>query len=153
MITDELVAFIVRAKSATYAGDGTPSLPTRPGAIELQVHEGPYSYLDSYVGGADFLGQETVFHEGRPVWSMSYYGYLLEPELLDPATAGHVIKVALSAMYREGRFLGGWTYEVDGLTYTDTSEGGPGRFHGLEDIRDASGRRLYELRYHGGAIR
>lgn len=48
---EQLNAFIVRAKAATYVGQGERSLSYRPGSHDLQYHEGSYSYLDSYFGG------------------------------------------------------------------------------------------------------
>lgn len=150
---EDLTAFIVRAKAATYVGDGAHLLPSRPGSIDLQYHEGGLAYHDSYFGGADFLGEEVVYREHRPIWAMNYYGYLLDPQRIDAATAGRVIKVALTALYGCGRFLGGWQHQVEALTYVDESVGGTDRFHGEEHIQDEAGRRLYELRYHGGLIR
>lgn len=79
---EKLSAFVVRAKAATYAGGGPRSLSYRPGSHDLQYHEAPFAYLDSHFGGADFIGQEVVFFEGRPVWAMNYYGRLLEPALI-----------------------------------------------------------------------
>lgn len=149
----DLTAFIVRAKAATYVGDGTQLLPSRPDSIDLQYHEGSFAYHDSYFGGSDFLGEEVVYCERHPVWAMNYHGYLLDPEHIDGATAGRVIKAALTAMYQNGRFLGGWRHRVGELTYLDESFGETDRFHGVEHIQDAAGQRLYELRYHGGLIR
>ena len=152
----ELTAFIVRAKAATYVGDGGQLLPARCGSHDLQFHDGPYAYADSYFGGADFLGQEVVYHRLRPVWAMNYHGYLVDPGRIDAATAGAVIKQALGAMYAEGRFLGGWTFAAQapgGLTYVDQNVGGVDRFSGVEHIAGRDGARLYELRYHGGLIR
>ena len=79
---EQLNTFIVRAKAATYVGGGAKSLSYRPGSHDLQFHEGAFSYLDSYFGGSDFLGQEVVYYEGQPVWVMNYYGRILEPALI-----------------------------------------------------------------------
>jgi hypothetical protein len=56
--TSELEAFIVRAKAHTYVGGGQKSLAYRPFSHDLQFHEGSFSYLDSYFGGNDFIGQK-----------------------------------------------------------------------------------------------
>ncbi len=147
----ELTAFIVRAKSATYVGDGARLLPYRPGSHDLQFHDAPFGYHDSYFGGADFIGQEVVYHGPTPVWAMNYYGYLLS-DRIDAQLAGATIKAALTALYREGRFLGGFTYRAGDLTYVDENTGDVERFHGVEHIAHVDGERRYELRYHGGRI-
>ncbi len=131
---EQLNTFIVSAKAATYVGGGAKSLSYRPGSHDLQFHEGDFSYLDSYFGGADFLGQEVVYHEGKPVWVMNYYGRILEPEMIAAAEAGRVIQESLSKMYEEGRFLGGFEHEISGDTYVDTNEGDVASFTGREWI-------------------
>ena len=87
---EELNTFIVHAKAATYVGGGTRSLSYRPGSHDLQFHEGSFTYLDSYFGGADFIGQEVVYFEGQPVWAMNYYGRILEPARIEAQEAGQV---------------------------------------------------------------
>ena len=148
----DLERFIVSAKAATYAGDSGRVLPTRLDSHDYQHVEGRWAYHDSYVGSADFLGQEVVYLDGRARWSMGYYGYLVRPDLIDAATAGRVVMTALSGLYREGRFLGGWQAAVEGFDYVDTSHGDVVRFTGLEWI-ERDGERVYELRYAGGLIR
>ena len=147
-----LNAFIVRAKAATYVGGGARSLSYRPGSHDLQFHEGAFSYLDSYFGGSDFLGQEVVYYDGKPVWAMNYYGRIVEPSLITAEEAGRIIQESLSRMYEEGRFLGGFEHETENGTYVDTSEGGVASFSGTEWIA-RGGVRVYELVYHGGLIR
>ena len=149
---ERLNAFIVRAKAATYAGGGTKSPSHRPGSHDLQFHEGAFSYLDSYFGGTDFLGQEVVYYEGKPVWAMNYYGRILEPSMITAADAGQIIQESLSKMYQEGRFLGGFEHTTENGTYVDTSEGDVASFTGKEWIvRDNV--RVYELTYHGGLVK
>ncbi|NRQ32620.1 hypothetical protein HII36_12340 [Nonomuraea sp. NN258] len=152
MDVSALERFVVQAKAATYVGGGSPAPTQRAGEHLLTYGDGPWSYQDSYVGGADFCGQETVRYHDVPVWSMIYSAHLIRPEVLDGATAGRVIKQALTAMYAEGRFLGGWTADVDAWRYADTSTGDVTRFTGLETI-ERDGERLYELRYLGGTVR
>jgi hypothetical protein len=150
--TDALNAFIVRAKAATYVGDGEHAPPCRTGSHDLRFTDGEWSYHDSYFGGADFIGEEVVYFAEKPVWAMNYYGRILRDDLLSAAEAGQMIKASLSRMYQEGRFLGGFEHTEDDLTYVDTSEGSAGSFHGREIIRRGQ-EVAYELLYHGGMIR
>ena len=148
---DQLTAFIVRAKAATYVGGGAKGPSCRPGSHDLRFQEGEFAYLDSYFGGADFIGEEVVYHQGRPAWAMNYYGRILAPARITAAEAGAMIQESLSLMYREGRFLGGFEHQAGADTYVDTSQGDVASFSGKEWIaRD--GFRVYELVYHGGLI-
>ena len=103
---NELDAFIVRAKANTYVGGGQKSLAYRPFSHDLQFHESSFAYLDSYFGGTDFIGQEVVYFEGKPVWAMNYYGKILDPGRIDGQTAGRIIMESLGKLYQEGRFFG-----------------------------------------------
>jgi len=67
----ELEKFIVRAKAATYVGNGPRVFPSTA-SHDLEYHEGSFAYLDSYFGGTDFIGEEVVYYNQEPVWAMNY---------------------------------------------------------------------------------
>jgi hypothetical protein len=154
MFTDinELHNFIVRAKAATYVGDGEQANPCRLGSHDLRFSDGEWSYHDSYFGGADFIGEEVVYFGEKPVWAMNYYGRILRDDLITAAEAGQMIKASLARMYKENRFLGGFEYSENDLTYVDSSKGNLERFQGREFIGRGE-ETAYELDYHGGLIR
>ncbi|ARO23557.1 hypothetical protein CO659_14895 [Rhizobium sp. S9] len=147
----QLNEFIVEAKAATYVGGGVPRTPCRPGSHDIGYESGDWHYLDSYFGGTDFAGQEVVWFARQPVWAMNYFGRVVAPDLIDGSAAGTVIKAALSAMYRERRFLGGMEFDHPFGRYVDRSEGGCERFSGHECIMVA-GRKAYVLDYRGGLV-
>lgn len=152
MNSAELERFVVAAKQRTYVGGGKPETPCRSGSHDLGWQDGAWRYLDSYFGGSDFVGQEVVWHGDDPVWAMNYYGYIQRDDLIDAASAGATIKAALSAMYEEGRFLGGWIWQGRHGLYQDVSEGDVTHFAGHETI-SCGGEIAYRLDYHGGLIR
>jgi len=152
-----LLDFIVRAKAATYVGSGEGAVSSRPRSHDLVYAEDGWEYRDSYFGGTDFIGEEVVWkvttdtHE--PAWAMNYYGKIIRDDLLNGATSGQIIKRALSAMYTEGRFLGGFRWDDgSGAVYLDESEGDERCFTGRESI-SVGGTVAYVLTYHGGLIR
>ena len=149
---NELNTFIVRAKAATYVGDGEHVAPCRSGSHDLRFSDGKWEYHDSYFGGSDFIGEEVVYCDGKPVWAMNYYGRILRDDLLTAARAGQMVKTSLSQLYREDRFLGGFEHVENDLAYVDTNEGDPHSFHGREFIHRAQ-ELAYELVYHGGLIK
>lgn len=150
---EALERFIVEAKAVSYvSGQPSTAAPTRLGAHDITYQRGPFSYLDSYFGGTDFLGQEVVWKDEAPIWAMNYYGRILDPERFDGERAGTVIKQALSALYQEKRFLGGFSYQHPLGEYVDQSVGGCGSFHGVERIF-VGGRVVYQLDYQGGLIK
>ncbi len=148
----DLETFIIAAKTATHVGGGAKSAPSGPGAHDLTFAQGDWFYRDSYFGGTDFNGQEVVWHMGNPLWAMNYYGYILLAELIDGTRAGATIKAALTAMYAENRFLGGFDWTGPHGHYTDRSTGDVIHFSGIETITTA-GQIAYRLEYCGGLIK
>jgi hypothetical protein len=149
---NELNAFIVRAKWATYVGSGQKLLPYRLGSHDLQFFEGDWAYHDSYLGESDFIGEEAVYYRQKVVWAMNYFGRILNPARMTSAQAGALIKTSLSKLYAEGRFLGGFENIEGDCRYVDTNEGDVQFFTGREWI-SLSGETVYELVYHGGLIK
>jgi hypothetical protein len=147
-----LERFIVLAKRQTYVGDGVKAAASRTGSHDLSFADSDWSYRDSYFGGTDFLGQETVWLRDEPVWAMNYYGYILRSDLIDASRAGATIKAALSVMYTEGRFLGGFEWTGPHGTYRDSSTGDAAHFHGREVI-EVGGVAAYALDYFGGLVK
>lgn len=149
---DTLHDFILSAKAASYIGDGALAPSSRPASHDLAYQSGKFRYLDSYFGGSDFIGEEIVYHLDGPLWGMNYYGVLLKPGSISAEAVGKMLKACLSLMYRQGRFLGGWSHTQGNLTYHDTSQGDLTQFSGREWI-EKDGEVVYELVYHGGMIR
>jgi hypothetical protein len=149
---NRLNEFIVRAKAATYIGSGREIRSCRPGSHDLEFREGPFHYLDSYFGGADFIGEEVVYYEEKPVWAMNYYGRILAPESITAEETGKILKKSLSKLYKQNRFLGGLENVEGRDVYLDTNEGNLDTFTGKEWI-ERDGVRVYELVYHGGLVK
>ena len=76
----------------------------------------------------------------------------MRPDLIDAVRAGATIKAALSAMYQQARFLGGFDWVGAHGHYQDHSSGDVSHFHGREVIL-VSGVEAYALDYCGGLIK
>lgn len=73
----EVIEFLIRAKRATYAGKGSESLPSRPNSHDLEYEEGKLKYIDTYLGGEKFAGEEALWENNKPFWSMNYIGRII----------------------------------------------------------------------------
>lgn len=151
-MVEDLEQFIVEAKAATYVGGGATHAPCRPKSHDIGFQRHEWRYLDSYLGGTDFLGQEIVWLAEQPVWAMNYYGRILRADLIDADVAAQVIKQALAEMYLQGRFLGGFEWKRAAHSYEDQNQGEFTSFSGNERIV-ISQIEVYRLDYHGGLIR
>ena len=145
----ELSEFLVKAKRVTYAGNATATV-LEDGCKELVYEESEYRYRDRYYGNDPFTGQEVVFRDGNPIWSMVYSGGSMN--IGDPEEVYEFLRKAMLQV-REDRPFRGPNELVEGqLTYTDQSEGGVSGFSGVEKI-EMDGRTVYVLRYSGGVVR
>lgn len=145
-----LKSFLVRAKRATYASGIAASASSRPGSFDLPYEEGEFRYLDSYLGGIDFIGEEAVWWKGTAVWGMNYYGWMLMDEI--PAEFGHFLKAALSQITFDGPFRGPEEYVEGDFRYVCHWSGDVMRFAG-EEVIEYQGRALYKLLFHGGGVK
>ncbi|MBI2609095.1 MAG: hypothetical protein HYW47_05780 [Deltaproteobacteria bacterium] len=151
-----LEQFIIKAKANGWVGvlkGGKKIAASRKGSYDIIYDERDFHYHDSFVGFSDFCGQEHITYKNEPVWSMVYYGYLLEPKKFTGDEAVTILKKALSKMYQEeNRFLGGFYFSDSPYEYRDMNFGDYKRFNGIEKIFKKK-ELVYELIYCGGTVR
>jgi hypothetical protein len=144
--------FIIRAKKATYVAGGAKDPASRPGSHDLSFHDGDLTYRDSYFGGTDFIGQETVWFRDDPIWSMLYYGTILRPDLIDGNRAAQTLRAALSTETSEGRLLDNFEWSGPHGHFSISSQGTIEHFKGRETIT-VKGTLAYALDYMGGLVK
>lgn len=143
----ELKKFITEARDNTYAGEGNPvDNPRLLGSTQLEYQKRDYFYRDIYFNGEkNFIGQEVIYQDNVPAWSMVYCGSN------EPKEAFKFLKKALLNLSEECRFGGKCRFEDDEFLYEDNGEGILERFSGQEKIL-ARGKEIYKLNYLGGLI-
>lgn len=152
---ENLEKFIIKAKANGWVGaepGGRKVPPSRRDSLDVVFEDGDYFYQDSFVGLSDFCGQEHVCLKGEAVWSQAYYGYIIRPDLIDGARTVDVLRAALGAMYRQGKFLGHFEFLYKDFVYNDMNTGDFSNFSGQEEIR-IRGEVAYRLRYFGGLVK
>jgi hypothetical protein len=156
MNEQDLVSFLVEAKSKTYAaqGDDASVAPLLNGSKQLEYQLGDFHYRDIYFGFRFFVGQEVVEFQGRPVWSMAYSGGVIDPALPENQVRDvyRVLGEALRMVAPSKVYRGPTHAEVDEYSYRNVEAGGLAGFSGREEIR-CDQRVVYALNYCGGLIR
>ncbi len=151
---DDLVGFLVRAKRATYAGDGAEVAPQRPGFKDLEYIEGDWEYRDSYSGFYRAPGQEVVRFKGEPVWIMSYDGGM-KPEFQDDEAFAKqtfaFLKKALMCVDGSRPYRGPHLMREGYWKYSNQVSGDITSFSGTEKIL-FKGKRVFTQNYIGGLI-
>ena len=142
----EIIGFLIRAKRATYAGKGAEAAPSRPKSHDLIYTEGDLTYIDTYLGGDRFAGEEALWISGIPRWSMNYAG-----RVIGEGFSGDFLKEALLRVPENEPYRGPREYVNGCYTYRCGPEGTFEWFRGKETIeyRDAL---VYECLFHGGII-
>ena len=155
------VTFLITAKRHTYAAQGGADAAVTallPGSRQLEYREGRLLYRDIYFGNDYFAGQETVYYDASPVWSMVYAGGGLQNV---PRSIRSTVKMpqvyaflqaALLHAPAEHPYRGPALWEQDDLVYSNEIHGDLERFWGMEAIgyQDVA---VYQLHYSGGVLR
>ena len=144
---DELINFLIRAKQATYAGNGAHVSSCRPGSKDLCYQEGDLSYYDTYLGGNHFIGEEAVWIAGTPYWAMNYSG-----RLLDTSYSFDFLKEALLHASPEMPYRGPALFQRGEYTYKCIVQGDFKWFFGYEEIYFHE-QQIYECGFHGGLVK
>jgi hypothetical protein len=149
MLPASFLPFLLRAKKNTYASGRTSDGSLRPESHDLTSIEEPYLYIDTYLGGFAFVGEEAVWHSGLPIWGMNYYGKTLSreiPERFSPFLKNTLLQVPHDMPYR-----GPSEYIEGNFRYQCRCTGDPGWFKG-EEVIFLDGDPIYQLDFHGGEI-
>lgn len=138
--------FLVNAKQQTYANNTGQTNSSRIQSYDSEYVDGDFVYRDSYVGTHLFSGQEIVWYKKEPVWSMNYYG-----EVLNDSFKSVFLKAALMNPSEELPYRGASIYKEADYTYIMDVSGTFDKFLGMEKIFFQD-KLVYELSFHGGKI-
>ena len=147
MTRDEIIQFLMRAKRATYAGKGAETASSRPSSHDLEYREGDLMYLDTFLGGERFAGEEALWIGDVPYWSMNYVG-----RVTGTLFSGDFLKEALLRVPFEKPFRGPQEYSDGDYTYKCEVSGDFEWFQGYETI-EYRGAVIYDCYFHGSTIK
>ena len=142
----QIVDFLIRAKKATYAGEGAEAAPSRPNSHDLEYSEGDLKYIDTYLGGREFAGEEAMWKDDIPFWAMNYVG-----RVVADGFSGDFLKEALSLVPENNPYRGPEEYSNGDFTYKCSVTGDFDWFSGCEEIL-LQNTKVYECLFHGGKI-
>ena len=144
---DKIKSFLCIAKQNTYAAHSAEIESSRLESHDLQYEVGNLLYMDSYFGGEKFIGEEVLYIDKKPFWSMNYSG-----RVLDNNFSGDFLKKCLLAVNEDKPFRGPEIYHDGIFTYHCNVRGVFDWFMGEEEIFFQT-RKVYECIFHGGSIK
>lgn len=144
---EELCKFLVKAKMSTYAGKGPKSESSRPNSNDYKFEEGDLLYIDTYLGGEYFSGEEAVWKKNMPIFAMNYSGRVIGENF-----SRNFLKEALKKVPVEKPFRGPKFYQDEDYIYYCKVDGDIQWFQGYEEIYYKNDK-IYECFFHGGIVK
>lgn len=147
MNKDVLIEFLIEAKKNTYASSTGKVASSRPNSYDLEFNLGELKYIDSYLGTHLFTGEEAIWNELKPVWSMNYTGRVLNEDKFSI----DFLKKSLMEPTCLYPYRGKPIFKDGEYTYVMEVNGDFSWFVGREVIffKDEL---IYELNFHGGLV-
>lgn len=144
---ESLKEFLCEARKSTYASNASPvDNPRLLSSTQLEFQKGDYFYRDVYFSGdKNFIGQEIVYQDSKPIWGMNYFGDQI------PRLETNFLKESLFKLAEKCRFGGTCEYEKREYKYKDQGQGSLEEFSGKEEIF-VEGKNIYKLNYQGGLV-
>lgn len=147
----ELEKFLYNARTKTYAGAGGKVEPALSGSTQLEYAEGDWLYRDVYYTGKNtFAGLETIYYQGKPAYSISYYGNwgAMTEEEIDKILRGALIANPETRGYKKIE------WQKDDFEYSCTPDSfskSIDEIGGYESI-SKDGEELYRFYYAGSLL-
>lgn len=143
----ELALFRTKAAKNTYAAAAGQCEPSRPESHDFRFEENGWLYIDTYLGGEKFSGEEAVWKSGSPLWAMNYSGRVLNENF-----SGDFLKSALRNCTEQFP-RGPLNFSAGEFLYKTEIHGDMEWFQGFEEIFFHDEKRIYECHYHGGLVK
>lgn len=146
--TNEVIEILINAKKNTYAGNNPiEQMSTRPKSHDLKYEDGKYKYIDTYLGGERFIGEEAVFVDNEPIWAMNYNGIEMNDKF-----SSSFLKKALLTVNPELPYRGQRKFQDGDYVYICEVEGEFEYFSGKE-IMYFQNEKVYECSFSGGIVK
>lgn len=144
---EEVIEFLRMAKRHTYAGKCNYIKSSRPNSHDLEYVQGNLKYIDTYLGSEQFSGEEALWKNDIPFWSMNYTG-----RIIGEGFSVNFLKEALSLVPKENPYRGPMVYQNGRYKYHCIVNGKFKWFQGYEEIY-FDDTKVYECFFHGGIIK
>ncbi len=153
MTKTKLAEFLSEANKNTYANkDASQADSSRLKSNDYHFEKDGLIYHDTYFGARDFIGEEIVYEDKKPVWGANYFGFILD----DSVQERRVYKFLRQALMQEYDDIipvrGPKEFSDGKRTYRFSVKGDLSNFSGQEEII-LDGKDVYRCYIHGGFIR
>lgn len=150
---DALIRFLHKANKNTFANPNAKKVASmRPQSQDYHFEDGDFIYHDTYFGSRDFIGEEIIYQNQKPLWGMNYFGFILDDDVTDKELGAFLEKSIMQEYDDIIPVRGPREFSENNWTYKFSVDGNLARFSGQEEI-SRDGRVVYKLFVRGGLLR
>lgn len=151
--TEELADFLRIANQNIYANKQAQKVsPLRPQSEDYHFEQDDWAHHDTYFGERDFIGEEVVYKNQKPVWGMNYFGFIPD----ENANTEEVYDFLRNALMQEHSGIipvrGPNNFSDGNKKYRFIINGGLANFLG-EEVIIFDEKVVYRCFVHGGFIK
>lgn len=150
MIIEELRDYLQVFSKEGYAKDPGTGNADGSKTIRHISDDGNWSTTDTYWGGEPYAGCETVSYNGKPFWSIVYYGNV-DPKVENIDNLYTFLRSALDNTDPSFPVRGPEQFDAGDLRYNNHWHGNLEAFQGKERILK-NGSEIYNATYLGGYV-
>ena len=149
----ELKKFLGKSNKSTYANKkAKKSKSTRLKSEDYHFEEGGLIYHDTYFGAGDFIWEEIVYKNKKPVWGANYFGFIINNKI-DKNEIYDFLRQALMQNHEsEIPVRGPARFSFEKWDYKFSFNGNLENFFG-EEVILFKGEIVYRCLIHGGFIK
>ena len=153
MNTETLAKFLNEANKATYANKTAPKVaPSRLKSEDYHFEKDGLIYHDTYFGGRDFIGEEIIYENEKPVWGTNYFGFVLDEKVSEKDVYDFLRKALMQEYDDAIPVRGPSNFSADDKEYRFVADGDLVSFSGKEEILFGE-KVVYRCLIHGGMIK
>ena len=151
--TTELEDFLKEANKSTYANKDAPKVASaRLNSEDYHFEKDGLIYHDTYFGGRDFIGEEIIYKDRKPVWGANYFGFVLDKSVSEKDVYDFLRKALMQEYDDVIPVRGPGKFSIESKEYQFIADGDLENFSGKEEI-SFDGKIVYRCLVHGGCIR
>ena len=148
----QLSEFLVEAKTSTYAaGDNAKRTKETDQSTTMIFEKGDWKYHDNYFGGEPYGGREVVLFQWKPIWMMTYYGWVEKSRDIIAWEVYRILQWALRNIPECAPYRGPLEYRNEEYVYHNSYAWNIEQFSGKEIIKQGD-TIVYQAQYMGGII-